>query len=140
MFCCFLFNEKFQKLKKIKKFENNKKKIGWEISSGLTWLAWLTSGAGYKAYQTLHIQWFGGRGRIKRYVYNGLGTQGTPNVAYTMVWEQTTHRTVRIQWFGNTRRTKPYIYNGLGAKDAPSVTYTIVWGHMAHQTLRIQWF
>ena len=65
--------------------------------------------------------------RTKRYVCNGLGAEDAPNVTYTMVWEQKTHRTLRIQWFGDTGRAKRYIYNGLGTQGAPNVTYTMVW-------------
>ena len=95
---------------------------------------------GYKAHQTLHIQWFGPRWRTKRYVYYGLVTEDAPKVTYTIVWRHMAHQTLRIQWFGGRGHTNRYVYNGLGIQGAPNVTYTMLWAEMAHQTLRIVCF
>ena len=90
----------------------------------------------------------GGRGGVrdpphaatKRYVHNGLGTNGSPNVTYTVIWPPMTHQTLRAQWFGHTWLTKRYVHNGLGTRGSPNVAYTTVRAAMAHQTLPTQWF
>ena len=85
------------------------------------------------AYQALHIPWCGDALVIKpykynglqipllitQYVYNGLGTHGSPNITNTIVWMSAAHQTWRIQWFGD---------NGLRARGLPNVTYTMVLG------------
>ena len=94
----------------------------------------------HMAYQTLQIKLFEGPRLTKRYVYNGCGTHGSPNlhkymgvtangspsVIYTIVLGRIADETIQIHYFEDPWLTQRYISKGLR--------------HMAHQTVQIQLF
>ena len=94
----------------------------------------------HMVHQTLPIQWFDGPRLTTRYVYNGLGTHGSPHITKTWIWKSMAHQTLRIQLFLYTWLTKLYKYNGVMAHGSPNITHTVVWEHRVHQTWQIQWF
>ena len=75
------------------------------------------------AQQALQIQWLDGPRITKRYVYNGLGIHGSPNLTNTMVWLPMAHQALHIQWCGGALFTKPYKYISLNIHGSPDVTY-----------------